>query len=112
MGFHANRTLDDGGQNIQEPRFKPTYDNDVNNLVTAAPIFANPLLLPLSDNGGPNRTMGIQAGSPTINVGTAADTLPTNAVSPASLNATSAHLNMAASLLSPSRCSSAKQPTI
>ena len=72
QGFHTNRTLDDGGQNIQEPRLKPTYDNDVNNLVTAAPIFANPLLLPLSDNGGPNRTMGLQVGSPAINAGTVA----------------------------------------
>ena len=72
QGFHTNRTLDDGGQNIQEPRLKPTYNNDVNNLVVAAPLFANPLLLPLADNGGPNRTMGLQAGSPAINTATAA----------------------------------------
>lgn len=71
QGFHTNRTLINGGQNIQEPRLKPTYNNDVNNLVTAAPLFVDPLLLPLADNGGYNPTMALQTGSPAINKGAA-----------------------------------------
>lgn len=71
QGFHTNRQMNDGGQNIQYPRYKPVYDNDVNNLITANPIFEHPRLAPLADNGGPNATMALQTGSPAIDAGTA-----------------------------------------
>jgi hypothetical protein len=69
QGYHTNRPMSDGGQNIQFPRRKPTYDNDVNNNITAAPIYADPLLEPLADNGGVNRTMALQESSPAIDAG-------------------------------------------
>lgn len=69
QGYHTNRTMIDGGQNIQFPRFKPGYNNDVNNLITNNPIFENPLLADLADNGGPTLTMALTAGSPAINAG-------------------------------------------
>ncbi|MCB0193474.1 MAG: hypothetical protein KDJ65_16120 [Anaerolineae bacterium] len=69
QGFHTNRRLADGGQNIQYPRYKPTYNNHVNNWITDAPIFADPKLSALADNGGFNHTMALQAGSPAINAG-------------------------------------------
>ncbi len=71
QGYHTNRPLIDGGQNIQHPRFKPTYNNDVNNLITNNPIFADPLLAPLANNGGYNDTMALLSGSPAINSGAA-----------------------------------------
>jgi hypothetical protein len=69
QGFHTNRTMLDGGQNIQFPRLKPVYNNDVNNLITENPIFEHPLLADLADNGGPTLTMALLAGSPAINAG-------------------------------------------
>ena len=69
QGYHTNKPMDDGGQNIQFPRLKPTYNNDVNNNITANPIYADPLFEPLADNGGPNRTMALQEGSPAIDAG-------------------------------------------
>ena len=66
QGYHTNRPMNDGGQNIQYPRLKPTYDNDVNNNVTVNPIYADPELSALADNGGPTQTMALQAGSPAI----------------------------------------------
>lgn len=69
QGFHTNRPLTDGGQNIQYPRFKPVYDNEVNNPITGNPIYADPLLEALADNGGPTLTMALQAGSPAIDAG-------------------------------------------
>ena len=69
QGYHTNRTMLDGGQNIQFPRYKPVYNNDVNNLITDNPIFADPLLKDLADNGGPTLTMALSAGSPAINAG-------------------------------------------
>lgn len=69
QGFHTNRPLVDGGQNIQQPRLKPTYNNEVNNNITANPLYVNPLLLPLADYGGYNLTMALQEGSPAINQG-------------------------------------------
>ncbi len=69
QGYHTNRPFEDGGQNIQYPRLKPTYNNDVNNNVTAAPIYQDPLLGTLGDNGGINATMPLQQGSPAINAG-------------------------------------------
>ena len=71
QGFHTNRPMLDGGKNIQEPRMKPTYNNDVNNLITANPIFQNPLLQALADNGGSTLTMALSAGSPAIDNGAA-----------------------------------------
>ena len=69
QGYHTNRPFEDRGQNIQYPRLKPTYNNDVNNNITADPIYQDPLLGPLSDNGGINATMALQEGSPAINAG-------------------------------------------
>jgi hypothetical protein len=66
QGYHTNRPMEDGGQNIQFPRFKPTYNNEINNNITANPIYADPLLLPLADYGGINETMALQSGSPAI----------------------------------------------
>jgi hypothetical protein len=70
QGYHTNRTMLDGGQNIQFPQFKPGYDNnEVNNRITPNPIFANPLLQDLADNGGSTLTMALSEGSPAINAG-------------------------------------------
>jgi hypothetical protein len=77
QGYHTNRPMEDGGQNIQYPRYKPTYNNDVNNNITANPIYADPLLEPLADDGGPTDTMALRAGSPAIDAG-AAGCLPTD----------------------------------
>jgi hypothetical protein len=69
QGYHTNRPMADGGQNIQHPRLKPTYENDVNNNITLIPIYSDPLLAPLADNGGPNETMALWPGSPAIDAG-------------------------------------------
>jgi hypothetical protein len=69
QGFHTNRPMLDGGQNIQYPQLKPGFDNEVNNNITANPIYADPLLLPLADNGGPTWTRALQAGSPAVDAG-------------------------------------------
>lgn len=69
QGFHTNRPMSDGGQNIQHPRYKPYYGNEVNNNITASPIYADPLLHPLADNGGPTLTMALMPGSPAIDAG-------------------------------------------
>lgn len=64
QGYHTNRPMNDGGQNIQFPQYKPTYNNDVNNNITANPIYIDPLLAPLADNGGPTLTMALLSSSP------------------------------------------------
>jgi hypothetical protein len=69
QGFHTNRPMLDGGQNVQYPRLKPVFNNDVNNNITANPIYSDPLLLPLADNGGPTFTRALQAGSPAVDAG-------------------------------------------
>lgn len=69
QGYHTNRPMTDGGQNIQYPRRKPIWDNEVNNPITANPIYADPLLDPLADYGGFNQTMALRAGSPAIDAG-------------------------------------------
>lgn len=73
QGYHTNRPLSNGGNNLQFPRTKdPDFPNDINNLITSpasAIIFADPLLGPLADNGGPQQTMALGAGSPAINAG-------------------------------------------
>jgi hypothetical protein len=69
QGYHTNRPMQDGGQNIQHPRYKPTYNNDVNNNITASPIYLDPLLGALSSNGGPTHTIPLLPGSPAIDAG-------------------------------------------
>lgn len=69
QGYHTNRPMTDGGQNIQYPRYKPTYNNDVNNNITASPIYLDPQLLPLGAYGGPTYTIALAATSPAINIG-------------------------------------------
>ena len=69
QGYHTNRPMNDGGQNMQWPRYKPTYNNDVNNNIVDNPIYADPLLQPLADNGGPTLTMALPSSSPARNVG-------------------------------------------
>jgi hypothetical protein len=69
QGFHTNRPLVDGGQNIQYPRLKPTYNNEVNNPITANPIFVDPLLGSLGTYGGPTQTVPLLTGSPAIDAG-------------------------------------------
>ncbi len=71
QGYHTNRPMVDGGQNIQQPRYKPTYNNDVNNNIVPNPLYVDPLLAPLADNGGFNDTMALLTGSPAINAGAA-----------------------------------------
>jgi len=68
QGYHTSQTMLDGGQNIQYPRYKPDYPgNEVNNSITANPIFLDPLLLSLGSYGGPTQTLALQGGSPAIN---------------------------------------------
>lgn len=69
QGYHTNRPMNDGGGNIQFPRNKPTYDNDVNNNITDSPLYVDPLLQPLADNGGATHTMALAPGSPAIDAG-------------------------------------------
>ncbi len=69
QGYHTNRPMADGGQNIQFPRYKPTYNNDVNNNITADPIYADPLLAALAYNGGPTQSMALLPGSPALDQG-------------------------------------------
>ncbi|MCB0166377.1 MAG: hypothetical protein KDI79_19260 [Anaerolineae bacterium] len=71
--YQMNRAADiDGGGNIQFPRerFNQSGTPD-DGKVTTSVIIANPLLGPLADNGGFNRTMALQTGSPAINTGAA-----------------------------------------
>lgn len=69
QGYHTNRPMLNGGQNIQHPRFKPTYNNEVNNNITPQPIYTDPMLAALGDNGGPTLTMALLPDSPAINQG-------------------------------------------
>jgi hypothetical protein len=71
QGYHTNTALRDGGQNIQYPEKKPIFENTVNNNITENPIFVNPQLGPLADNGGPTQTLAPQSGSPAIDAGAA-----------------------------------------
>jgi len=67
---HCNANLNDGGNNIFFP------ENAGGRCVaTANPLIVDPLLSPLSDNGGPTQTMALQAGSPAINAGSGCTTL-------------------------------------
>ncbi len=76
QGYHTNRSLLNGGGNIQFPRTKtPDFNNDINNLITSpasAILFQDPQLAPLANNGGPTSTMAITASSPAFNRAAAA----------------------------------------
>ncbi|MCB9420636.1 MAG: hypothetical protein H6667_12585 [Ardenticatenaceae bacterium] len=73
QGYHTNRPLQNGGNNLQYPRTKaPDFDNTVNNFITSpesAILFADPLLGVLADNGGPTETRALSSGSPAIDAG-------------------------------------------
>lgn len=73
QGYHTNRPLQNGGNNLQYPRNKqPDFDNTVNNFITSpesAILFADPLLGALADNGGPTQTRALNVGSPAIDAG-------------------------------------------
>jgi hypothetical protein len=69
QGYHTNRRFRDGGNNIQFPRYKPTYNNDINNWITDNPIFTDPQLGSLQDNGGATLTMLPELTSPAIDGG-------------------------------------------
>jgi predicted outer membrane repeat protein len=63
----CHETFDDGGGNVQWPDTKNNGNGDTP--CAAGITFADPLLAPLADNGGPNETMALGAGSPAIDVG-------------------------------------------
>jgi predicted outer membrane repeat protein len=58
----CNCILNDGGNNLFFPA-------GVSQNCVTTPNFANPLLSPLANNGGPTPTMALQTGSPAINAG-------------------------------------------
>lgn len=66
QGYHTNRAMNDGGNNIQFPRLKPTWDNDINNNITENPLYVDPQLGALSNNGGPTLTLPVGADSPAV----------------------------------------------
>lgn len=67
----CHETFGDGGGNVQWPDIKNNGNPDMP--CAESILFADPLLLPLADNGGPTRTMALIAGSPAIDV---SDTCP------------------------------------
>lgn len=70
QGYHTNRPLQDGGNNLQFPDNKaPHWDNTVNNLIVepaSAILIADPLLGDLGDHGGPTPTRPLAASSPAV----------------------------------------------
>lgn len=71
QGYHTNRTLTGSG-NLQFPREKPGVGNAINNIITnPKPLFDDPLLQALADNGGSTRTFALGDGSAAINAGVA-----------------------------------------
>lgn len=71
QGYHTNRTLTGSG-NLQFPREKPGVGNAINNIITnPEPLFDDPLLQALADNGGSTRTFALGDGSAAINAGVA-----------------------------------------
>jgi hypothetical protein len=62
----CHETFGDGGGNVQWPEVKNNGNPDTP--CAEGVIFADPLLLPLADNGGPTETMALQAGSPAIDL--------------------------------------------
>ncbi len=67
----CHETFEDGGGNVQWPDLKNNGNSDTP--CAQSVLFANPLLSPLGDNGGPTETMALSAGSPAIDV---SDTCP------------------------------------
>jgi hypothetical protein len=64
----CHEPLTDGGGNIQWPEIKPSGSPDAP--CVDGITFADPLLSPLGDNGGPTPTMALGAGSPAIDIAT------------------------------------------
>lgn len=62
----CHETFGDGGGNLQWPAVRNSGSADTP--CAAGVTFADPLLLPLGDNGGPTETMALPAGSPAIDV--------------------------------------------
>lgn len=62
----CHETFGDGGGNLQWPDVKNNGNPDTP--CAQGIVFADPLLLPLGDNGGPTETMALPAGSPAIDV--------------------------------------------
>jgi predicted outer membrane repeat protein len=66
----CHETFADGGGNVQWPEVKNNGNPDTP--CTASITFADPLLEPLADNGGPTSTVALAPGSPAIDAGVAA----------------------------------------
>ncbi len=66
--YACHETLGDGGGNFQWPETKASGNPD--NPCAAGITFADPLLEPLGDNGGPTPTMALGAGSPALGAAT------------------------------------------
>jgi hypothetical protein len=60
----CHEPLGDGGGNLQWPQTKPSGSPDAP--CVEGITFADPLLGPLADHGGPTKTMALGAGSPAI----------------------------------------------
>ena len=73
QGYHSNRPLQNGGNNLQFPRDKaPHWSNTVNNFIVmpeTAILFADALLQNLDDYGGPTAVRALPTGSPAIDAG-------------------------------------------
>ena len=63
----CHETFEDGGGNLQWPAVKASGSADTP--CAAGVLFADPLLGPLVDNGGPTETMALDASSPAIDIG-------------------------------------------
>jgi len=66
--YACHATLGDGGGNFQWPEIKDSGHDD--NPCAAGITFADPLLDPLADNGGPTPTMALGSGSPALGAAT------------------------------------------
>ena len=60
-----------GSNNLQFPQVRPNSFGQQELPVTPDSVFADALVAPLADNGGPTQTMALMSGSPAINTGTA-----------------------------------------
>jgi hypothetical protein len=71
QGYQTNRTLSGSG-NLQFPRRRPGWgNNDIKVTNNPDPVFDDPLLQALADNGGSTRTFALGDGSAAINAGVA-----------------------------------------
>jgi hypothetical protein len=64
----CTRTADEGQNNLQWPDVRTSGADDLP--CTEGTVFADALLDPLADNGGPTRTMALGDGSPALGAGT------------------------------------------